>query len=171
MYIGNDRTSWDTTDTSLRAEVELCVQRRTALEQIGEGVPDWEDENIEQAPDVLEYLGGAAWTRMFFWFFLNHQNPKDWATPLGGWEGSTPVGTCWTVLNEVDRCAVGRSYNSKGWYFPDHHISSPSTWIWEAFPSLSQSASGNAVWDLRNEEGERPVLLREDEEISARSAR
>lgn len=35
-----------------RAEVELCVQRRTALEQIGEGVPDWEDENIEQAPDI-----------------------------------------------------------------------------------------------------------------------
>ena len=139
---------------SLRAEVELCVQRRTALEQIGEGVPDWEDENIEQAPDVLEYLGGAAWTRMIFWFFLNHLNPRDWATPLGGWEGSTPVGTSWTVLNEVDRWAVGRS-----------------TWIWEAFPSLSQSASGNAVWDLRNEEGERPVLLREDEEISARSVR
>jgi len=29
--------------------VELCVQRRTALDLIGEGVPDWEDENIEQA--------------------------------------------------------------------------------------------------------------------------
>lgn len=29
-------------------EVELCVQRRTALEQIDEGVPDWEDENIGQ---------------------------------------------------------------------------------------------------------------------------
>jgi len=28
--------------------VELCVQRRTALDLIGEGVPDWEDENIEQ---------------------------------------------------------------------------------------------------------------------------
>ena len=29
--------------------MELCVQRRTALDLIGEGVPDWEDENIEQA--------------------------------------------------------------------------------------------------------------------------
>ena len=32
--------------------MELCVQRRTALDLIGEGVPDWEDENIEQAPVV-----------------------------------------------------------------------------------------------------------------------
>lgn len=41
--------------------VELCVQRRTALEQIGEGVPDWEDENIEQAfPSLSQSASGNA---------------------------------------------------------------------------------------------------------------
>ena len=45
------------------------LQRRIALEQIGEGVPDWEDEIIEQALDVFEYLGGAVCTRMFLLFF------------------------------------------------------------------------------------------------------
>ena len=29
--------------------VELSVQRRTALEERDEAVPDWEDENINQA--------------------------------------------------------------------------------------------------------------------------
>ena len=37
--------------------MELCVQRRTALDLIGEGVPDWEDENIEQALGAA----GLAW--------------------------------------------------------------------------------------------------------------
>ena len=46
------------------------LQRRIALEQIGEGVPDWEDEIIEQALDVFEYLGGAVCTRMFLLFFF-----------------------------------------------------------------------------------------------------
>lgn len=36
-------------------KVELCVQRRTALDLIGEGVPDWEDENIEQAAGPAGY--------------------------------------------------------------------------------------------------------------------
>eukprot|EP00435_Cladocopium_sp_Y103_P016000 s699_g3.t5 len=41
--------------------VELCVQRRTALEQLGEGVPDWEDEDIEQAfPSLSQSASGNA---------------------------------------------------------------------------------------------------------------
>ncbi|CAK9043154.1 unnamed protein product [Durusdinium trenchii] len=41
--------------------VELCVQRRTALEQIDEGVPDWEDENIGQVfPSLSDSASGNA---------------------------------------------------------------------------------------------------------------
>ncbi|CAJ1340393.1 unnamed protein product [Effrenium voratum] len=131
--------------------VELCMQRRTALDELGDGVPDWENEDIDEVFPALNPTVGnaapeapAAQARARGWADVASGTKEALLAPeqfptLGG--GAAPSVLSWGPNRKpsegTSRPGAAPAAKSKGGIDP------------EAFPSLGgapASVSENTSW-------------------------